>query len=86
MRHLPYPPPKDASSLSPHLDVLGEYEELVGVHGGDAADLALHRAGVPHRLHHVARARLALGPQHRRALGHAALATRQPRDVRGICL
>ena len=36
------------------LDFFGVHEQIVLVHGAEAADFALHRLGVAHCLHHVA--------------------------------
>ena len=54
------------------LELLGRLEQLVGGHRADAADFGLHQPHMAHGLHDVARPRLALGADHRRALGDAA--------------
>mmetsp|Transcript_93294 Transcript_93294/g.291848 ORF Transcript_93294/g.291848 Transcript_93294/m.291848 type:complete len:375 (+) Transcript_93294:323-1447(+) len=51
--------------------LLGQGEQLVLVHGLQLPDLLVQRPDVPHGLHHVARPRLALRPDHARALGDA---------------
>ena len=55
-----------------HLQLLGGLEQLIGAQVLDAADLGVHHAHVAHGLHHVARAGLALGADHRGTFGDAA--------------
>ena len=58
--------------LNGHLQLLGGLEQLVGAQVLNATDLGVHHAHVAHGLHHVARAGLALGANHRGAFGDAA--------------
>ena len=61
-----------AHQLDRNLQLLGCLKELVVAQGDNVADLLLDLAHVAHGLDHVARARLALGADHRGALGDAA--------------
>ena len=61
-----------ADQLDRHLQLLGCLKELVVTQGNNVADLLLDLAHMANGLDHVARARLALGADHRGALGDAA--------------
>eukprot|EP00961_Rhodomonas_salina_P106664 1436589-Rhodomonas_salina.1 len=65
-------PPAPTQAARTNLDVLGVDKELILVHGLEPPDLTLHGLRVPHSLHDVSGARLALGPDHRRSLRDAA--------------
>ena len=61
-----------AQQLHRHLQLLRRFEQFVIAQVLDAADLGVHAAHMAHGLHDVARARLALGADHRGAFGNAA--------------
>ncbi len=61
-----------ADQLERGAQLLGGHVQLGLVEGGELADLGADRAHVPSGLDDVAGARLALGPDHGRALGDAA--------------
>ena len=59
--------PRLLHQLIGRADLLGKGHQLFFGHGLEATDVAQHRAGMAHGLHHVARARLAFGANHGRA-------------------
>ena len=61
-----------AHQLDRNLQLLGSLKELVVTQSNNVADLLLDLAHVAHSLDDVARARLALGTNHRGALGNTA--------------
>ena len=61
-----------AHQLDRNLQLLGCLKELIIAQGNNVADLLLDLAHVAHGPDHVARARLALGADHRGALGNTA--------------
>ena len=61
-----------AQQLNGDGKLLGDFEQLVLAHGQNVTNLLLNLAHVPYGLHNVAGARLALGTDHRGALGYTA--------------
>ena len=61
-----------AYQLDRNLQLLGCLKELIIAQSDNVADLLLDLAHVTHSLNDVARARLALGANHRGALGNTA--------------
>ena len=61
-----------AHQLDRNLQLLGRLKELIAAQSHNVADLLLDLAHVAHGLNDVTRARLALGADHRGALGNTA--------------